>query len=223
VDIEDSSDIFDRSRTPRRPLSLPSGATNFDPLNDRSSIDDRYSQPLSRVAAARDADEFTDCYYEPQEQDYSRWEHAGSQYEIPHEDPPIPSVEREGKTPVQVEVYPGHFLPLRGAKETIEAIERGLSKYVFCYGCGLGLRCVADCELVICPECRIMSPALPCRPASFSKETECEDQDNFSHRHDPGSLPQFNSLWSDESFHSRNGSSVGSTTGGVGLGLSMEN
>jgi hypothetical protein len=134
------------------------------------------------------------------------------------------SVERELSPAVRVEVYPGEFLPLRGAKETFEAIERGHSKSVVCCACGLGLRCVADCELVICPECRIMSPVpRPRRSVSLLEDTEYEDEKNHPYR---SSLPQFAPLWSDEdeSNHSpeKEKSSVVST-GGVGLGLIIEN
>jgi hypothetical protein len=258
IDTSDTSDIFDRSRARprsrgvghRRRQSLPNGAKEFDQPKSPYSIHDRYSQPLSRDLAARDTDELNGRYYESQEQNYSRWERSRTRDEIPRDPPLIPasisvcssdvssqtsrhSVEKEG-TPVQIEVYPGEFLLLRGAKETLEAIERGHSKSVFCYACGLGLRCVADCDLVICPDCRIMSP-VPRRPASLLLEdnAECEDEEDstsFTHR---GCLPQFIPLWWEEddvSFHSSkqkskvcswNGSSLG-YTGGVGLGLRIE-
>jgi hypothetical protein len=256
----DTSDIFDRSRSPepqtsrdvrhRTHQSLPSGTREFDQLNFPNIH--RYVQAVSQDRAARDTeDECSDSYYGPQEQDYSRREHGCSHQQVPPDPPPIPlsvsdyssdassqrssrrSVERE-RTPVQVEVYPGEFLQLRGAKETVEAIERGRSKTVFCYACGLGLRCVADCELVICPDCRIMSPVARRQPAAASlfDDAECEDEDtSYRYRR---SLPQFKPLWrdDDESFHSsskqmsstrsRNGRCVGSA-GGVGLGLRIEN
>jgi hypothetical protein len=233
----DTSEILDRLRTPRGPRSLPiSGAKDFAQLNVPSNIYDRCSQPLSRVAAARDADEFSDCYYKPQERDYYRREHGCSRYEVPQDPQPNllnisdcisdvslqssrRSVEREQKPAIQVEIYPGEFLPLRGAKETIEAIEGGQSKYVFCYACGLGLRCVADCELVLCPDCRVVSPARRRRPASLLKETVCEDDDGSAHEH-RRSLHQFTPSWSDkdESFHSSK-QKGNMRSSGVGLGL----
>jgi hypothetical protein len=255
-----TSDIFDRSRSPRprsrgvghgTGQSLPNGAKEFDQLN-LPSVYDRYSQPLLGDPAARDADEFSGSYYEPQDRDYSRWGHGSSHYEVPPDPPPIPeyisdyssdvssqsymlsSVESRGRKPVQVEVYPGEFLQLRGADETIEAIERGHTQLVCCYACGLGLSCIADCKLVICPDCRIISPVPRRRqPVSLLEDhAECEDEeDNFyTYR---GSLPQVTPLWrdDDESFHtskqksnvcSRNGSSGVESSGGIGLGLSIE-
>ena len=264
----DTSDIFDRSRSLRPPSrdiehrtqSLFAGANNeFDQLHDPSSLyNDQYSQPLSRdLPTARDADEASDCYNGAQEGDYPSWEQVCSRSKVPHELPPIPvsisdcssdasslqssrACMEEGETrkPLQVEVYPGEFLQLRGAKETFAAVERGHSQSVFCYACGLGLRCVADCELVICPDCRIMSPVPRRRPASLFEDGECEDHDTaYRYR---GSLPQFTPLWKDDdgddgddvvafntskqksNMRSRNGSSRVGFTGGVGLGLKIE-
>ena len=233
-----------------RTQSLPSGTKEFDMLNFPSIYDRGYFQLLSRDPSTCDADDFSDRYDEPQERYYSRLEHGCSHYEVPHDyTPPIPGfisvcssdvsyspssrhscVERE-RTPMQVEVYPGKLMKLRGAKETIEAIARGHSKSVSCYACGLGLRCVADCELVICPECRIMSPVL-CQPTSLFEDAECEhEEEDTSYRY-LGSMPRLLPLWrdDDESFHSYiqksnvhswNRSSLEST-GGVGLGLKIE-
>ena len=201
---------------------------------------DRYSQPLSRDPA-RDPDEFSDRYTESQAREDSRREHCRSHYEVTQHSSSSPafisdclseisshssnrrSVEREQKPAVQVEVYPGEFLHLRGARETADAIERGHSKSVFCYACGLGLRCVADCDLVICPNCRIMSP-VPRRPASLFEDPECEDKDTSSRRY-RAPPPQFSPLWSDddESFHSCKQKIKMGTPGGVGLGLRIEN
>ena len=255
----DISDIFDRSRSPlplspgvrHRGQSLTSGAKEFDQLSF-PHVHDGFSQPLSQDPAARNAYDYcSDSYYEPREErDYSKFEYGCSHSEEPHDPPPMSEhisdcssnistqslrrspVERE-RTPVQVlEVYPGEFLQLRGAKETVEAIERGHSQSVFCYACGLGLRCVTDCELVICPDCHIMSPVPRRRPVSLFEDIECEDE--IASCRYRGSLPQLTPLWNDdedESSHSsrqkgnirsRNGSSVGST-GGVGLGLRIDN
>jgi hypothetical protein len=227
------------------------------PPRRRTHVDqtkyDRYSQPLPRNPAHDPDDEFSDHRYnESQERGDSRY---CSHYDIPQDPPPSPgfisdcssdvssqrrscssrrSLERE-RTPLQVEVYPGEFLHLRGAKETVEAIERGYSKSVFCYACGLGLRCVADCDLVVCPDCRFISP-VPCRPASLFEDAECEEDDT-SYRYRASPLPQFNPLWRDDndSFHasrppheesntrSPNRRIFESTsTGGVGLGLRIE-
>jgi hypothetical protein len=60
--------------------------------------------------------------------------------------------------PIEVEVSPGEFMLLRGSDETLEAIEMGYARMVTCFACSASLACVPDCELVICPDCRIISP-----------------------------------------------------------------
>eukprot|EP00538_Stauroneis_constricta_P002396 CAMPEP_0119570156 /NCGR_PEP_ID=MMETSP1352-20130426/43471_1 /TAXON_ID=265584 /ORGANISM="Stauroneis constricta, Strain CCMP1120" /LENGTH=489 /DNA_ID=CAMNT_0007619821 /DNA_START=252 /DNA_END=1721 /DNA_ORIENTATION=+ len=57
-----------------------------------------------------------------------------------------------------IEVTPGVYLPLRGSKETLEAVEWGFASRINCMGCSISLGCVPDCQVVICPECRFMSP-----------------------------------------------------------------
>lgn len=61
-------------------------------------------------------------------------------------------------SPIQVEVGPGTFLPLRGTTETLECLENGSAAHVSCFGCPARLACVPDCQLVVCPDCRVLSP-----------------------------------------------------------------
>jgi len=58
----------------------------------------------------------------------------------------------------QIEVSPGVFMPLRGSKETMEAMKRGQALYVQCIFCNVQLCCIQDAEMVICPDCRVLSP-----------------------------------------------------------------
>jgi hypothetical protein len=62
-------------------------------------------------------------------------------------------------TPV-VEISPGVFRPLRGSKETWDAIERGFCANVDCFSCSTTLLCIYDAEFVICPVCKVISPAV---------------------------------------------------------------
>lgn len=57
-----------------------------------------------------------------------------------------------------IEISPGKYLPLRGAKETMYAIECGFCVTIPCTICDQALICIANCELVLCPTCRIVSP-----------------------------------------------------------------
>jgi hypothetical protein len=70
--------------------------------------------------------------------------------QVPH---PLPT-----GTATTVEIAPGHFLPLRGAQETMQAIERGTCVTVPCLVCHANLQCIDDCEAVLCPVCRVVSP-----------------------------------------------------------------
>jgi hypothetical protein len=106
--------------------------------------------------------------------------------------------------PVEVEVSPGEFMPLRGSDETLEAIEMGYARIVTCFACSASLACVPDCELVICPDCRVISPI-------------CSEQDDdnrkMAHRNDSpfGSWEGGNDYYHQASPPPR----------GVGLGLKM--
>lgn len=59
---------------------------------------------------------------------------------------------------LEVEVAPGEYMPLRGSVETLKAIESGKACIVTCFACEAGLWCVPDADLVLCPDCRILSP-----------------------------------------------------------------
>jgi len=92
---------------------------------------------------------------------------------------------------IQIEVFPGFFLPLRGAKETIQAIESGNAQTVTCLSCNVLLFSVPDCEMVICPDCRFLSPV----PTSDDGENDAEDDDR-QHRSLPCMMSSVSSgLW----------------------------
>ncbi len=57
-----------------------------------------------------------------------------------------------------IEISPGKHLPLRGAHETMYAIQSGFYVTIPCTICDKGLVCIANCELVLCPSCRVVSP-----------------------------------------------------------------
>jgi hypothetical protein len=111
---------------------------------------------------------------------------------------------RPAPQPVEVEVSPGEFMPLRGSDETLEAIEMGYARIVTCFACSASLACVPDCELVICPDCRVISPI-------------CSEQDDddrkMAHRNDSpfGCWEVGNDYYNQASPPPR----------GVGLGLKM--
>jgi hypothetical protein len=59
---------------------------------------------------------------------------------------------------VDLEVAPGQYMLLRGSAETVEAVESGKASMVSCFACEAALWCVPDADLVLCPDCRIVSP-----------------------------------------------------------------
>mmetsp|Transcript_8871 Transcript_8871/g.13735 ORF Transcript_8871/g.13735 Transcript_8871/m.13735 type:complete len:234 (-) Transcript_8871:221-922(-) len=67
----------------------------------------------------------------------------------------VPEVQKQF---LQVEVAPNVFLPLRGSRETHKALEEGNMAPVECLVCNLELLCLWDADLVLCPECRSMTP-----------------------------------------------------------------
>jgi hypothetical protein len=60
--------------------------------------------------------------------------------------------------PIELEISPGVFAPLRGSEETWRAIQAGNVETVVCVCCCNRIQCIADAEYVICPECRVVSP-----------------------------------------------------------------
>ncbi len=59
---------------------------------------------------------------------------------------------------ITIEVAPGIRLPLRGSDETWKAIEEGQVTVTSCISCQQDLNCVLDAQLVVCPDCSMLSP-----------------------------------------------------------------
>lgn len=141
---------------------------------------------------------------------------AVSFFEDDHDDDHAYQQQLPSRIPVvQIEVEPGVFLPLRGAAETIRAVNTGRAQLVDCMACGCLLSCVPDCEVVLCPECRFFSPAgdgsnhssMPTIP-NWMEEEEEEEGSNMRSvfcAHNHRARPRFRQQ-----------------RRGVGLGLKME-
>ena len=67
-------------------------------------------------------------------------------------------IQQQRPIKIEIEIYPGYFLPLSGAHETMEAI--GCDSYMptYCVMCSLTLFCIQDADYVLCPKCRVVSP-----------------------------------------------------------------
>jgi hypothetical protein len=59
---------------------------------------------------------------------------------------------------LQIEISTGMFAPLRGAEETLAAVEDGNVEQCECVCCSTKLICIADAKYVLCPECRVIIP-----------------------------------------------------------------
>jgi hypothetical protein len=65
-------------------------------------------------------------------------------------------------TAVIVQIAPGVQAPLRGTKETYQAISKDFYSNVTCFGCSLEMCCIADAAYIVCPECKVISPLEGC-------------------------------------------------------------
>jgi hypothetical protein len=84
----------------------------------------------------------------PPEQAIRPAQHRNSRATAP---PPTPSS-------IIIEVGPGVSAPLRGSDETWKAIEDGRVTITSCTWCQIELNCLDDAQLVICPDCTMISP-----------------------------------------------------------------
>jgi hypothetical protein len=108
----------------------------------------------------------------------------------------------------EIEVCPGFFMLLRGADETLQAIESGFAIDAMCFCCEQSLQCVADAELVICPDCRV------CSPLPDLEEDDCsQDRDDEFER---------SSYFQQQKVDRRRNSLRRPKIGGVGLGLKAQ-
>ena len=65
---------------------------------------------------------------------------------------------RDDLDTAKIEVADGVFMRLRGSQETQAAWDCGECIETMCFVCEIPLACVRDCDCVICPQCRLISP-----------------------------------------------------------------
>jgi hypothetical protein len=117
---------------------------------------------------------------------------------------------------LQVQISPGEYMPLRGAQETWEAINNGSSRIVDCVGCQSVLQCVSDCQLVICPDCKLVSPVSLC-------SGDPENQIDYYN-----GMPRCPTIWQDDEKKEYPSAACSSSRervyfpiGGIGLGMKV--
>ena len=57
-----------------------------------------------------------------------------------------------------LEITPGQTVPIRGTDELMDAVVSGNTVNCMCFECGLSLVTIDDADMVICFECRAISP-----------------------------------------------------------------
>lgn len=70
----------------------------------------------------------------------------------------VPKPQRPPPSQTMIEIAPGVQARLRGAKETLDCIERDFYAACPCFGCDAQMFGIADAEYIICPMCRVVSP-----------------------------------------------------------------
>jgi hypothetical protein len=69
-----------------------------------------------------------------------------------------PPRDKTDKKTSMIQVAPGLSARLRGAAETWEAIKSDFYRPCMCLACNTDLFCIQDAWLVLCPDCRVLSP-----------------------------------------------------------------
>jgi hypothetical protein len=92
---------------------------------------------------------------------YQNSVHGSQQSQMP---PDMQPRRRSHSSSLQIEIAPGVLAPLRGAEETLAAVEEGNVEQCECIICTMQLICIADAEYVLCPECKVVIPLPVSRP-----------------------------------------------------------
>ena len=81
-------------------------------------------------------------------------------------------------TPINVEISPNFYQPLRGAKETMDAIEDHFVCDCSCIICTIDFFCIRNAAWTICPLCRVLSPSSLSRKRSNTHNTYTNSSGN---------------------------------------------
>jgi hypothetical protein len=136
-------------------------------LSNRSSDEeDNYRRALPQGRQRPGYDDSSNGFYQnsfhgpPQSQfsDMQQQLHSMQQQQQQQQQP------RRRSHSLQIEIAPGVWAPLRGAEETLAAVEDGNVEQCECILCTTQLLCIADAEYVLCPECKVVIPLPVSRP-----------------------------------------------------------
>ena len=79
-----------------------------------------------------------------------------------------------------IEVADGVMLPLCGTNESLEAIYDGRVTIARCCCCRVNLHCIDKADLVVCPDCYVVSPVVADESGSDNSEGGCNNFDLHS-------------------------------------------
>jgi hypothetical protein len=80
-----------------------------------------------------------------------------------------PSIQKDPASRLEIEVFPGVFLPLHGSQETLSAMQEGQLVSCTCFVCTRTIMCVSQASYVLCPDCRVVSPVESCSVSKTMK------------------------------------------------------
>ena len=86
-----------------------------------------------------------------------------------------------------IEVADGVMLPLFGTKISLEAIYDGRVTIARCCCCRVNLHCIDKADLVVCPDCYVVSPVV-----AADADDESNSEDDGPHNFDLHSTSQYN-------------------------------
>jgi hypothetical protein len=133
--LHSCEDMFESTLMDRKPSALP---------NERISCE---AKPMLQHARSQPCLEQSGQEYSQRISSYSRHE---SQKNMLHRPRPWDRF--------QVELLPGHFVPLIGSEETWQAFCADNVIDIECSSCETFLYCKNTAEMVLCPGCRMISP-----------------------------------------------------------------
>lgn len=145
---------------PPPPPPLPSQSESHHGIMPRSIPDSRaHSQELHRVT---EQESYYSAYGDDgvRERRTPQRQFSSSSYEYEEEilATEAEDFQEESKEQTLVEVTPGNFVPLIGSESTWSAVQEGRIAHTTCFDCMARLVCINVADMIMCPECRVISP-----------------------------------------------------------------
>ena len=151
-----------QKKPPQKPRpARPAAKRMYPSLREASQLDElTASEVLSkcRIHRQKEAPPSTRYHQRPAWDESPQYGCLSPRRTCDYTPAPPTTPRKPSSEPLQIEVSPGFYSPLRGSNETWDAISRGHITRVDCFSCATPLVCIADAEYVLCPDCRVVSP-----------------------------------------------------------------